>query len=300
MNVRRNYKIGEKMSRDIKKSLNQVLIELKNVTKRLFETNKWMYLFIMYILYLIVTAFKNSETGMVFILCLIISFISMIIYAKSKSYSETALSLILGLFTVFSTQWNSKLFVLFISFYTVFNLITFMISAISLAAKKETIILQASLKYRDNDQKNVYKQLDKIASCSSDSNQLGIIARAESIRFLSYRKLDVEYLEDALYVIEMIKTVQQCELSEALTLFYNLYTLDVIGNDNPFSKVRMIRMFDEVVVLPVSHDEFYLLFNKCKKLVLQGELTFFELMKSIKRHIYNGLDVDEINNFNFG
>jgi len=80
------------MSRDIKKSLNQVLIELKNVTKRLFETNKWMYLFLIYIMYLVVTAFKNSETGMVFILCIIISFISMIIYAKSKSYSETALS----------------------------------------------------------------------------------------------------------------------------------------------------------------------------------------------------------------
>jgi len=292
------------MSRDIKKSLNQVLIELKNVTKRLFETNKWMYLFLIYIMYLVVTAFKNSETGMVFILCIIISFISMIIYAKSKSYSETALSLILGLFTVFSTQWNSKLFILFISFYTVFNLITFMISAISLAAKKETILLQASLKYRDNDQKSVYKQLDKIASSSSDGNQLGIISRAESIRFLSYRKLDIAYLEDALNVIEMIKTVQQCELSEALTLFYNLYTLDVIGNDNPFTKKRMIRMFDEIVVLPVSHDEFYLLFNKCKKLVLQGKLTFFELMQSIKRHIYNGLDVDEIvveiNNFNFG
>ncbi len=265
-----------------------------NVSKKLFETHKWMYLFFIYIAWLIIEAFSNSESGMIFILCTIISIVSIGIYGNTKSYSETALSFILGLFTVFSTTWDSKLFMIFISFYLLFNIVTFMISSIRLAAKQEMIITQAAVKYRNRNYDEVFKTLKKISDKSSKNGQLGPIEKAEIIRFLSYRKIEIEYLSEAINVVELIRTVQQCELSEALTLFYNLYVLDVISGGNEFSGDRIIRMMDEIVVLPVSHEEFYYLFNKLKKKVMRKEITFINLMRKIKEYAYKGMDVEEI------
>lgn len=282
------------MSNNKKNTFQETWRALINVIQKLFETHKWMYLFLIYIIWLAMEAFSNSQSGMIFILCMIISIVSLGIYGNTKSYSETALSFILGLFTVFSTTWDSKLFMLFISFYLLFNVVIFMIASISLAAKKETIITQAAVKYRNQNYDEVVKALKEISDKPSKNGQLGPIAKAESIRFLSYRKIEIEHLTEAINVVELIKTVQQCELSEALTLFYNLYVLDVSSGENKFSGDRIVRMMDEIVVLPVSHEEFYYLFNKLKKNVMKKEITFFNLMWKIKEYVYKGMDVEEI------
>lgn len=277
-----------------KNTFTEALKALGNLIMALLDKHKWLYLFMIYIIWMLTEAFSNSETITIFILCLIVCIVSFGIYIKTKNYSETTLSFILGLFTIFSTNWNTKLFMLFISFYLLFNIVIFMIASIELASKKESIITQASLKYRGENFEDVYRELNNIANKSSKNGQLGPIERAEIIRFLSYRKTNIEHLEESINIVELIQTVQQCSLKEALILFHSLYVLDVVGRGELFSSDRIIRMLDEIVVLPVSPEEFHYLFNKLKSKIMRKELTFFNLMHLIKKYTYEGMDVEEI------
>ncbi|MEF3351800.1 hypothetical protein PV403_01295 [Paenibacillus sp. GYB006] len=278
----------------ITKSFNNVWLAFINVVTELFRKNKWLFLVLIYVIYLGIEAFKSSKTSMIFVLCLIITLVSIGVYAKSKSYSETTLSFVLGLFTVFSTDWNKGYFIVFISFYVIFNIIVFSVSSIRLAAQNEEILIEAALKYPHLPFDNTKSKLNHIANQTTNTKLLSVLDRSECIRFLSYRRINIDYFEDSIEVIELIRVVNQTNLSNAMKLFYSLYSFEVLINSNNFSKERIIEMFDLIVNLPISPDDFFSVFNKLKRLIIDGQYEYHTLLYRIQNEILRGYDVDEI------
>lgn len=95
-------------------------------------------------LFLGIYSICESEAPTKLMVSILIGIFSVGVYLKNKNYSETILTLFLGLLTVFSIEWSKTNTLIFTGVLFSFSVIFFLISALRISSELETILNQAA------------------------------------------------------------------------------------------------------------------------------------------------------------
>ena len=95
------------------KSLFEALTALKAVTQTLFKKMPVLFLVVVYLIDLGIRSYLSAGWSTTYLLGLLILIISIGIYVSSKSLSETTLSFVLGILTIYSIDWEKANITLF-------------------------------------------------------------------------------------------------------------------------------------------------------------------------------------------
>ena len=218
-----------------------------------------------------------------YLLGVLILIISIGIYVRSKSLSETTLSFVLGILTIYSIDWEKANITLFVILYLAYIIVTFYISAIRLAAKQESILTQAACKLDIGNYKDVYKRLKTISQKSTKYGQLSILDKSEIIRYLAFRQVIIGEYEEAINMIELIKNVCQAEITPCCEIYYGFYTYCHNQTPTPPNISKEVeKMFDKVTTLTISYIEFFEIFAQTKRILVEKALLFDKYLLEIK------------------
>jgi len=228
-----------------------------------------------------------------YILGLVILITSIGIYISTKSFSETTLSFVLGLLTVYSIDWNKANIKLFIILYLAYIMLIFCISSIRLSAKQESILIQAACKLNINDSDEVYKRLKKISEKLTKYNQLSIIDKCEIIRYLSFRQISTVEYEEAINLIELFVGVCQTELIPCCEIYYGFYTYCYNLDYRDVSQ-EIEKMFDKVTSLNISYASFFEIFSQTKRILVEKIMTYDNYIIEIKSLAISGYSESDI------
>jgi len=279
------------------KSLFEAITALKDVTQTLFKKMPVLFLVLVYLADLGVRSYLSAGLSTTYLLGLLILIISISIYVSTKSLSETTLSFVLGVLTIYSVDWEKANITLFVILYIAYIVVVFYISAIRLAAKQESILIQATCKLDTNNYKNVYKRLREISQKSTRHNQLSILDKSEIIRYLAYRQVIIGEYEEAINMIELIKGVCQAEIVPCCELYYGFYTYCYNRKPTPPNISKEIeKMFDKVTTLTVSYAEFFEIFFQTKRILVEEILPFDKYLLEIRLMALKGYSSSDISN----
>lgn len=280
------------------KSLFEAIKALKDVTQTLFKKMPFLFLVLVYLIDLGIRSYLSAGWSTTYLLGLLILLISIGIYVSTKSFSETTLSFVLGILTIYSINWEEANITLFVILYLVYIVVVFYISAIRLAAKQENILIQAACKLDMSDYKNIYKRLKGISQKSTKHNQLSILDKSEVIRYLAFRQVIIGEYEEAINLIELIKSVCQAEIIPCCEIYYGFYTYCNNKKPTPPNISKEVeRMFDKVTTLTISYLEFFEVFSETKRILVEEKLNFDKYLLEIKLMAlegYSGSDISEI------
>lgn len=280
------------------KSLIEAIKALKDVTQTLFKKMPVLFLILVYLIDLGIRSYLSAGWSTTYLLGLLILLISIGIYVSTKSFSETTLSFVLGILTIYSINWEEANITLFVILYLVYIVVVFYISAIRLAAKQENILIQAACKLDMSDYKNIYKRLKGISQKSTKHNQLSILDKSEVIRYLAFRQVIIGEYEEAINLIELIKSVCQAEIIPCCEIYYGFYTYCYNKKPTPPNISKEVeRMFDKVTTLTLSYLEFFEIFSETKRILVEEKLNFDKYLLEIKLMAlegYSGSDISEI------
>lgn len=280
------------------KSLFEAIKALKDVTQTLFKKMPVLFLVLVYLIDLGIRSYLSAGWSTTYLLGLLILLISIGIYVSTKSFSETTLSFVLGILTIYSINWEEANITLFVILYLVYIVVVFYISAIRLAAKQENILIQAACKLDMSDYKNIYKRLKGISQKSTKHNQLSILDKSEVIRYLAFRQVIIGEYEEAINLIELIKSVCQAEIIPCCEIYYGFYTYCYNKKPTPPNISKEVeRMFDKVTTLTLSYLEFFEIFSETKRILVEEKLNFDKYLLEIKLMAlegYSGSDISEI------
>ena len=128
------------------RSLFEAFRALKNLVQVLFKKMPVLFLVLIYLVDLGIRSYLSEGFSTTYLLGLLILLISIGIYVSTKSFSETTLSFVLGVLTIYSIDWEKANITLFVILYLAYIVIVFYVSVIRLAAKQEVILSQAACK----------------------------------------------------------------------------------------------------------------------------------------------------------
>lgn len=280
------------------KSLFEALTALKAVTQTLFKKMPVLFLVVVYLIDLGIRSYLSAGWSTTYLLGLLILIISIGIYVSSKSLSETTLSFVLGILTIYSIDWGKANITLFVILYLAYIVVTFYISAIRLATKQESILTQAACKLDIGNYKDVYKRLKNISQKSTKYGQLSILDKSEIIRYLAFRQVIIGEYEEAINMIELIKNVCQAEITPCCEIYYGFYTYCHNQTPTPPNISKEVeKMFDKVTTLTISYLEFFEIFAQTKRILVEKALSFDKYLLEIKLLAlqgYSSADIGEI------
>ena len=145
------------------RSLFEAFRALKNLVQVLFKKMPVLFLVLIYLVDLGIRSYLSEGFSTTYLLGLLILLISIGIYVSTKSFSETTLSFVLGVLTIYSIDWEKANITLFVILYLAYIVIVFYVSVIRLASKQETILSQAACKLDITDHDRIYKRLKTIS-----------------------------------------------------------------------------------------------------------------------------------------
>ena len=263
-------------------SLLAALSALKVVPQTLFKKMPVLFLVVVYLVDLGIRGYLAAGFSTTYLLGMLILTLSIGIYVSTRSFSETTLSFVLGMLTIYSIDWKKENISLFIILYLAYIVVTFCISSVRLAAKQESILTQAACKLDISNYKAVYNRLKVISEKSTKYSQLSILGKSEIIRYLAFRQVNIDEYEDAINIIELIKSVCQAEITPCCEIYYGFYTY--CRNQSPTSSgiaKKVERMFDKVTTLTISYSEFFEIFAQTKRILVEEKLTFDKYLLEI-------------------
>lgn len=280
------------------KSLFEAISALKAVTQTLFKKMPVLFLVVIYLVDLVIRSYLSTGWSTTYLLGLLILIISIGIYVSTKSFSETTLSFVLGILTIYSIDWENANITLFLVLYLAYIVVTFYISSIRLAAKQESILTQAACKLDMDDYKNVYKRLKNISQKSTKYGQLSILDKSEIIRYLAFRQVIIGEYEEAINMIELIKSVCQAEIVPCCEIYYGFYTYCYNQKPTPPNISKEVeKMFDKVTTLTISYLEFFEIFAQTKRILVETKLPFDKYLLEIRLMAlkgYSSTDISDI------
>lgn len=280
------------------KSLFEAISALKAVTQTLFKKMPVLFLVVIYLVDLGIRSYLSAGWSTTYLLGLLILIISIGIYVSTKSFSETTLSFVLGILTIYSIDWENANITLFLVLYLAYIVVTFYISSIRLAAKQESILTQAACKLDMDDYKNVYKRLKNISQKSTKYGQLSILDKSEIIRYLAFRQVIIGEYEEAINMIELIKSVCQAEIVPCCEIYYGFYTYCYNQKPTPPNISKEVeKMFDKVTTLTISYLEFFEIFAQTKRILVETKQPFDKYLLEIRLMAlkgYSSTDISDI------
>ena len=280
------------------KSFFEAVTALKAVTQTLFKKMPGLFLAVVYLIDLGIRSYLSAGWSTTYLLGVLILIISIGIYVSSKSLSETTLSFVLGVLTIYSIDWKKANITLFVILYLAYIVVTFYISAIRLTVKQESILIQAACKLDIGNYKEVYKRLKNISEKPTKYGQLSILDKCEIVRYLAFRQVIIGEYEEAINMIELIKNVCQGEITPCCEIYYGFYTYchNQIPTPPNISK-EVEKMFDKVTTLAISYLEFFEIFAQTKRILVEKKLSFDKYLFEIgllALQGYSSTDISEI------
>ena len=280
------------------KSFFEAVTALKAVTQTLFKKMPGLFLAVVYLIDLGIRSYLSAGWSTTYLLGVLILIISIGIYVSSKSLSETTLSFVLGVLTIYSIDWKKANITLFVILYLAYIVVTFYISAIRLTVKQESILIQAACKLDIGTYKEVYKRLKNISEKPTKYGQLSILDKCEIVRYLAFRQVIIGEYEEAINMIELIKNVCQGEITPCCEIYYGFYTYchNQIPTPPNISK-EVEKMFDKVTTLAISYLEFFEIFAQTKRILVEKKLSFDKYLFEIgllALQGYSSTDISEI------
>lgn len=280
------------------KSLIEALSSLASVTQTLFSKMPVLFLVIIYLIDLGIRGYLSAGFSVTTLLGILILFISIGLYISTKSFAETTLSFILGILTIYTIDWESANITLFVILYLSYIVLAFFISSIRLAAKQESILVQAACKLDIDDYDSVYKRIKEISQKSTKNNQLSIIEKSEIIRYLAFRQVIIGEYDEAINIIELIKGVTQIDLIQCCEIYYSFYTYIYNRRPSPPNISREIeKMFDKVTTLTIAYNEFFEVFSNTKRILVEDKINYDKYLTEIRLYAlkgYSSSDITEI------
>lgn len=144
----------------------------------------------------------------------------------------------------------------------------------------------------------LYKRLKGISQKSTKHNQLSILDKSEVIRYLAFRQVIIGEYEEAINLIELIKSVCQAEIIPCCEIYYGFYTYCNNKKPTPPNISKEVeRMFDKVTTLTISYLEFFEVFSETKRILVEEKLNFDKYLLEINLMAlegYSGSDISEI------
>lgn len=277
------------------KSLIEALQSLRSVTQNLFSKMPVLFLVLIYLVDLGIRGYLSAGFSVTILLGALILFISIALYISTKSFAETTLSFILGVLTIYTIDWKTANISLFLILYLSYIIIAFFISSIRLAAKQESILIQAACKLDMDDYSAVYKRIKGISHKSTNYNQLSIIDKCEIIRYLAFRQVIMGEYEQAINIIELIKGVTQIELIQCCEIYYSFYTYIYNRRPTPLNISREVeKMFDKVTTLTVAYNEFFEIFSNTKRILVEDKIKYDKYLSEIRIYALKGYSSTDI------
>lgn len=283
----------ENKDKQIKSHLFLVIKQLGNVTWALIRQFPGLIFFSLIMFLIAFDRLKENSQTIIIVLCIVVTLLSIIIYMRSNRFDETALTFILGLFTVFSISWNKEKAIVFAVFFTLFAWFIFLISSIKLASKLESILIDASVNYNLNNNDHCFKSLKAICNKTSKNGYLNTLEKSEVVRFFAFKKIPFEHIEPLLDMCESCIMISHYKPEKVASFIYSLYvTLGYL--DNEIDSYELEKTIDQIVILPCSLADFIEIFEVTRKYILQNRIDFSEYIRNIKDSIKNGLSPTDI------
>lgn len=241
----------------------------------------------------VVSTFSSSLATLVTLGVLI--FISVIVYASTQNYGESALALAAGLLAVFSVQWDGEKAAIFLFVWIAFSLIAFLIYGVNSAAKNEAIVREAALALDidgvDQNEQAIQKIIGEVKQ-----SQLGPHEKADVIRIFAYRKLPIAVMPHGLRAVSTLYTISRGEY-KTIALFvldiYQMFGLDDNNNEKQYSRI-LDRVYNVIRKTPASPVEFIDAFNKSRRYALSAHMEADDFVKAISNGLSVGVSPDEM------
>jgi chromate transport protein ChrA len=162
----------------------------------------------------VVAAVALTAKGILAILIVIVVVTALSIFQSTKRYGESSLSLVLGLFTVFTVTWTVSRFIAFAAAWLAFGFFALLIDSIRRASELESIHTDTASLYSGGgpEHKEVRKRLEKIGERRPDSNGLLDSAqRATVLRRAAVRGVGIDDLQPTLAGVNTLYTITKAD-----------------------------------------------------------------------------------------
>lgn len=282
------------MNKQILRSFSFLMRQLGNVTAQTARKFPLFVFILLALLFFLGTVISKNPYFTVGLLCAVVTLVSTIIYKKTRNYGETALTFILGLFTVFSISWDPYKVRIFIAFFVAFTAIIFIISSSRVSMKKESILTQASIYYDFENQKAVYQSFDKLSNLSREYAQLNSIKRAECIRYFAFRQIPIDEMQGMLTSVELISTVTAIGHLKVAEFICTLYTTFKTSPQSDKAISHIKEFVDNMLSFPCPPEDFFQIFDYTRKYLLLNKVSFAEYLDLLKEHTRLGLTPEDI------
>lgn len=242
----------------------------------------------------LVAAIAMSAPLMIGTAALLVVLISIIVYATTSNYGEAALALVAGLLTVLTVEWKAWSFTLFSLSWVGFSLVALMIASVRLAAKAESLYVQAALAISPDvaDVQATEKQLRAIGE-RAPTGMLGPVERAEVLRIFSLRHLPVSVMEASLNATETMSTATTMDAKTVAVFLVDVYR--AIGRSADAQYLPTIDFIYGIIKSsPAPPEDFFESFRECRHLLLSGAIGLAALLRSIRDALEVGVPVSGI------
>ncbi|MFA7248558.1 MAG: hypothetical protein WC273_02900 [Dehalococcoidia bacterium] len=242
---------------------------------------------------LIAVLARHSSTATATVTILVVV-TSLVVFTATKSYGEASFALVAGLLTVLTVDWTPGRFIVFAAAWLAFSLLALIISSVGLAAKTETIYVQAAIAVSESGDpdKDMEKQLREIGNYRS-GGVLGPVERAEVLRTFAIRRIPVAIMAGALKTVETVSVATDVD-SRTVALFL----ADVLRSTDRLPADAVVPTVDAIYKVikasPVPPDEFFAAFRECRHLALSGSIGLVPLLRAIQDSLGVGIPVSEM------
>lgn len=273
----------------IKESSGEVIKSLKATIAALNKLIPGITFILMLLSALVIIISITSTKLMIGIAILLVLSVSILIYGKTSNYGEAALSLVVGLLTIFSIEWSAGKFIAFATAWVAFTLFVLIISSIRIASRTEDTYRQAAIFLAGDSQDPdlTEKELKKIGE-KTPLRMFGPVERAEIIRIMAFRKVSIESIKIFLIAIEQISVITKVDIKTVTSFIID--ASKILRNENSLITQQDIDLLYKMIQeTPVSPEDFIDAFQRSKSLLLSeyiGKENYFnELQKCLGRSV---------------
>lgn len=264
------------------KSLKSLMKSFNDVIRAFAQSNRnFVVIIILGIFYVIYQA-AISDNSVIWVLATLNAFLCLINYAKTKNLTETLLTLMIGLFTIFTVSWTNTFILVFVISILVFTVFSFILSSVQIASKIESIITPAA-SYLQNGMefKDKYRILYKEANSPTKNHQLGIVERASVVKELVLAKIPIEYFTSAKEIIEGFITVLGFNLEDSIEKYKLLNRIFLLQKDRYFNFNDIERLFSYILSSSLTPSEYFEVLESVKKKLLEKVEVWERIVQDI-------------------
>ena len=270
---------------DITKSFVNVWIAFKNVIRHFAQNNRNFVVIIISGLFWIIYNITIASNKVIWILALLNAFLCLVNYSKNKNLTEATMTLIIGLFTIFTVTWNNEFILIFTVSILFYVILSFMVSSIQIASKVESIITIAAGYFQsNNDFKTKYNILHSLAKQPTRHHQLSIEERSTIVKEMIFDNIPLEKINLAKELIEGFKIVLGFEINEAIDNYRLLNNFYLVINNKYLDMNDMEYIYNYILKAPLGPREYFDIIKTIKEDIIEKKIKFLEVLMCINEY----------------